>query len=158
MDKHISLAGELGYEGQELRDYLKRQQDLEREERVAQREYEREKREANQKDREREQKDKEREQKEKDKEQKDKDLELEKMKIKAARKDKELELEKLKLQAAQREKDKEMEKEVELKKLRPKWNSKRSRPRPLHIPGGPKRKVQILGVPSSHTSTSIQIR
>ena len=39
MDKHISLARELGYEGQELRDYLKRQQDLEREERVAQREY-----------------------------------------------------------------------------------------------------------------------
>ena len=24
MDKHISLARELGYEGQELRDYLKR--------------------------------------------------------------------------------------------------------------------------------------
>ena len=40
MDKHISLARELGYEGQELRDYLKRQQDLEREERLAQREYE----------------------------------------------------------------------------------------------------------------------
>ena len=36
MDKHISLARELGYEGQELRD-LKRQQDLEREERLAQR-------------------------------------------------------------------------------------------------------------------------
>ena len=35
MDKHISLARELGYEGQELRDYLKRQQDLEREERLA---------------------------------------------------------------------------------------------------------------------------
>ena len=30
MDKHISLARELGYEGQELREYLKRQQDLER--------------------------------------------------------------------------------------------------------------------------------
>ena len=28
MDKHISLARELGYEGQELRDYLKRQQIL----------------------------------------------------------------------------------------------------------------------------------
>ena len=40
MDKHISLAQELGYEGQELRDYLKRQQDLEREEKVAKREYE----------------------------------------------------------------------------------------------------------------------
>ena len=40
MDKHISLARELGYEGQELRDYLKKQQDLVREERVAQREYE----------------------------------------------------------------------------------------------------------------------
>ena len=43
MDKHISLARELGYEGQELRDYLKRQQDLEREERLAQMEYEKEK-------------------------------------------------------------------------------------------------------------------
>ena len=30
MDKHISFARELGYEEQELRDYLKRQQDLER--------------------------------------------------------------------------------------------------------------------------------
>ena len=50
MDKHISLARELGYEGQELRDYLKMQQDLEREERLAQREYEKEKREAEQKD------------------------------------------------------------------------------------------------------------
>ena len=88
MDKHISLARELGYEGQELRDYLKRQQDLEREERLAQREYEKEKREAEQKDKEREekdkereQKDKEREQKEKDREQKDKDRELEKLRI-----------------------------------------------------------------------------
>ena len=87
MDKHISLARELGYEGQELTDYLKRQQDLEREERLAQREYEREKREANQKDKEREQK--------------EKDRELEKMKIEAARKDKEM----------------EMEKEVQLKKI-----------------------------------------
>ena len=115
MDRHITLARELGYEGQELRDYLKRQQDLEREERVAQSKYEREKREADQKDKEREQK--------------EKDWELEKLKIEATQreKDKELELEKLKLQAAQREKDKEMEKEVELKKLRPKWNSKRSR-------------------------------
>ena len=73
MDKHISLARELGYEGQELRDYLKRQQDLEREERLAQREYEREKREA---------------------EQKEKDREVEKLKIEAARKDKEMEMEK----------------------------------------------------------------
>ena len=31
----MSLAQELGYEGQELRDYIKKQQDLEREERVA---------------------------------------------------------------------------------------------------------------------------
>ena len=53
MDNHVSLAQELRFEGQELRDYLKRQQDLEREERVAQREYEREKREADQKDGER---------------------------------------------------------------------------------------------------------
>ena len=57
MDKHISLARELGYKGQELRDYLKRQQDLEREERLAQRDDEREKREAEQNDKEREQKD-----------------------------------------------------------------------------------------------------
>ena len=49
MDKHISLTRELGYEGQELRDYLKKQQYLEREERVAQWEYEREKTEAKQK-------------------------------------------------------------------------------------------------------------
>ena len=41
MDKHISLARELGYEGQEPRDFLKKQQDLEREERVAQRDYDR---------------------------------------------------------------------------------------------------------------------
>ena len=73
MDKHISLARELGYEGQELRDYLKRQQDLEREERLAQREYEREKREAKQKDKEREQK--------------EKDPESEKIKIEAVRKE-----------------------------------------------------------------------
>ena len=142
MDKHISLARELGYEGQELRDYLKRQQDLEREERLAQREYEREKREADQKDKEREQK--------------EKDRELEKMKIEAARKDKELE--KLKIEATRNNKEMEMEKEVQLKKLRPKWNSKKLRPRPLHIPGGPKRKVQILGVPSFHTLTNIRIR
>ena len=140
MNKHISLARELGYEGQELRDYLKRQQDLEREERLAQREYEREKREADQKDKEREQKDKEREQK-------DKDRELERLRIEA---------EKMKIEATR--KDKKMEKEVELKKLRLKWNSKKSRPRPLHIPGGPKRKVQILGVPSFHTLTNIRIR
>ena len=92
MDKDISVAQELGYEGQELRVYLKRQQDLEREERLAQREYEREKREANLK--------------EKDREQKDKDQELEKMKIEAAPKDKEMEMEKLKIEA-----------EVELKNI-----------------------------------------
>ena len=135
MDKHISLARELGYEGQELRDYLKRQQDLEREERLAQREYEREKREAEQKD--------------KEGEQKDKDRELEKLRIEA---------EKLKIEAARKDKEMEMEKEIALKKLRPKWNSKKSRPRPLRIPGGPKRKVQILGVPSFHTLTNIRIR
>ena len=28
MDKHISLARELDYEGQELRDYLKKQQEF----------------------------------------------------------------------------------------------------------------------------------
>ena len=76
---------------QELRDYLKRQQDLEREERVAQREYEREKREAYQK--------------EKDKEQNEKESELEKMKIEAVRKNKEMVMEKFKIEA-----------EVELKK------------------------------------------
>ena len=128
MDKHISLARELGYEGQELRDYLKRQQDLEREERLAQREYEREKREADQKE---------------------KDRELEKLRIEA---------EKMKIEAARKDKEMEMEKEIALKKLRPKWNSKKSRPRPLHIHGDPKRKVQILGVPSFHTLTNIRIR
>ena len=94
MDKHISLARELGYEGQELRDYLKRQQDLEREERLAQREYEREKREADQK--------------EKDRELEKLRIEAEIMKIEAARKDKdkEMEMEKLKIEA-----------EVELKKI-----------------------------------------
>ena len=61
MDKHSSLPRELGYKGQELRDYLKKQQDLEREERIAQWEYEREKTEAKQKDKEKEQKDKDRE-------------------------------------------------------------------------------------------------
>ena len=99
---------------------------------------------------------KEREQNDKDREQKEKDRELEKMKIEAARKDKELE--KLKIEAARKDKEMEMEKEVALKKLRLKWNSKKSRPRPLHIPGGPKRKVQILGVPSFHTLTNIRIR
>ena len=94
MDKHISLAWELGYEGQELRDYLKRQQDLEREERLAQREYEREKREVDQK--------------EKDRELEKLRIEVEKMKIEAARKDKdkEMEMEKLKIEV-----------EVELKKI-----------------------------------------
>ena len=133
MDKHISLAWELGYEGQELRDYLKRQQDLEREERVAQREYERKKREADQKH-------KEREQKEKDREQKDKDRELEKMKIEAARKDKDLELEKIKLRAAQREKDKEMEKEVELKKIEAEVELKKIEAETTSHPWGPKEK------------------
>ena len=76
------------------------------------------------------------------------------MKIEAAQKDKELELAKIKLQAALREKDKEMEKlkieaEVELKKIEAETTS---------IPGGPKRNVQILGVPSFHTLTNIGIR
>ena len=110
MDKHISLARELGYEGQELRDYLKRQQDLEREERLAQREYEREKREADQKDKEREQKEKDREQKDMDRELERLRIEAEKMKIEAARKDKEMEMEK---EVAQ----KKIEAEVELKKI-----------------------------------------
>ena len=115
MDKHISLARELGYEGQELRDYLKRQQDLEREERLAQREYEREKREA---------------------EQKEKDRELEKMKIEAARKDKEVE--KLKIEAAR--KDKEMEKEVALKKIEAKVELKKIEAETTSHPWGPKEK------------------
>ena len=54
MDKHISIARELGYEGQELRDYLKKLQDMEMEERVAQRDYEKEKGETKQKDKDRE--------------------------------------------------------------------------------------------------------
>ena len=129
MDKHISLARELGYEGQELRDYLKRQQDLEREERLAQREYEKEKREAEQKDKEREQKDKEREQKEKDREQKDKDRELEKLRIEA---------EKLKIEAAR--KDKEMEKEIALKKIEAEVELKKFKAETTSHPWGPKEK------------------
>ena len=129
MDKHISLARELGYEGQELRDYLKRQQDLEREERLAQREYEKEKREAEQKDKEREQKDKEREQKEKDREQKEKDRELEKLRIEA---------EKLKIEAAR--KDKEMEKEIALKKIEAEVELKKIEAETTSHPWGPKEK------------------
>ena len=129
MDKHISLARELGYEGQELRDYLKRQQDLEREEKLAQREYEKEKREAEQKDKEREQKDKEREQKEKDREQKDKDRELEKLRIEA---------EKLKIEAAR--KDMEMEKEIALKKIEAEVELKKIEAETTSHPWGPKEK------------------
>ena len=117
MDKHISLAQELGYEGQELRDYLKRQQDLEREERLAQREYEREKREA---------------------EQKEKDRELEKMKIEAARKDKEVE--KLKIEAARKDKEMEMEKEVALKKIEAEVELKKIEAETTSHPWGPKEK------------------
>ena len=138
MDKHISLARELGYEGQELRDYLKRQQDLEREERLAQREYEKEKREAEQKDKEREQKDKEREQKDKDREQKEKDRELEKMKIEAACKDKELE--KLKIEAARKDKEMEMEKEIALKKIEAEVELKKIEAETTSHPWGPKEK------------------
>ena len=131
MDKHISLARELGYEGQELRDYLKRQQDLEREERLAQREYEKEKREAKQKDKEREQKDKEREQKEKDREQKDKDRELEKLRI---------EVEKLKIEAARKDKEMEMEKEIALKKIEAEVELKKIEAEITSHPWGPKEK------------------
>ena len=117
MDKHISLARELGYEGQELRDYLKRQQDIEREERLAQREYEREKREA---------------------EQKEKDRELEKMKIEAARKDKEVE--NLKIEAARKDKEMEMEKEVALKKIEAEVELKKIEAETTSHPWGPKEK------------------
>ena len=131
MDKHISLARELGYEGQELRDYLKRQHDLEREERLAQREYEKEKREAEQKDKEREQKDKEREQKEKDREQKDKDRELEMLRIEA---------EKLKIEAARKDKEMEMEKEIALKKIEAEVELKKIEAETTLHPWGPKEK------------------
>ena len=124
MDKHISLARELGYEGQELRDYLKRQQDLEREERLAQREYEKEKREA-------EQKDKEREQKEKDREQKDKDREFEKLRIEA---------EKFKIEAARKDKEMEMEKEIALKKIEAEVELKKIEAETTSHPWGPKEK------------------
>ena len=124
MDKHISLARKLGYEGQELRDYLKRQQDLEREERLAQREYEKEKREAEQKDKEREQKDKEREQKKKDRE-------LEKLRIEA---------EKLKIEAARKDKEMEMEKEIALKKIEAEVELKKIEAETISHPWGPKEK------------------
>ena len=131
MDKHISLARELGYEGQELRDYLKRQQDLEREERLAQREYEKEKREAEQKDKEREQKDKEWEQKDKEREQKEKDRE---------QKDKDRELEKLKIEAARKDKEMEMEKEIVLKKIEAEVELKKIEAETTSHPWGPKEK------------------
>ena len=117
MDKHISLARELGYEGQELRDYLKRQQDLEREERLAQREYEREKRGAEQKD--------------KEGEQKDKDRELEKLRIEA---------EKLKIEAARKDKEMEMEKEIALKKIEAEVELKKIEAETTSHPWGPKEK------------------
>ena len=129
MDKHISLARKLGYEGQELRDYLKMQQDLEREERLAQREYEKEKREAEQKDKEREQKDKEREQKEKDREQKDKDRELEKLRIEA---------ENMKIE--RKDKEMEMEKEIALKKIEAEVELKKIEAETTSHPWGPKEK------------------
>ena len=131
MDKHISLARELGYEGQELRDYLKRQQDLEREERLAQREYGKEKREAEQKDKEREQKDKEWEQKDKEREQKEKDRE---------QKDKDRELEKLKIEAARKDKEMEMEKEIALKKIEAEVELKKIEAETTSHPWGPKEK------------------
>ena len=117
MDKHISLARELGYEGQELRDYLKRQQDLEREERLAQREYEREKREAEQKD--------------KEGEQKDKDRKLEKLRIEA---------EKLKIEAARKDKEMEMEKEIALKKIEAEVELKKIEAETTSHPWGTKEK------------------
>ena len=117
MDKHISLARELGYEGQELRDYLKRQQDLEREERLAQREYEKEKREAEQKDKEREQK--------------EKDREFEKLRIEA---------EKLKIEAARKDKEMEMEKEIALKKIEAEVELKKIEAETTSHPWGPKEK------------------
>ena len=108
-DKHISLARELGYEGQELRAYIKKQQDLEREEMVAQREYERETREAERLRLWAEQKNKDREAA-----QRAKELELEKIKYEAN---------KLKLEAEQRDKDREAtqrikDKEMKMEKLK----------------------------------------
>ena len=40
MDRHLILGKRLGYEWQDLTDFIKKQQDLEREERAAQRDYE----------------------------------------------------------------------------------------------------------------------
>ena len=68
-----------------------------------------------------------------------------------------IEAEKLKIEAARKDKEMEMEKEIALKKIEAEKELKKSRPRPLHIPGGPK-KSQILGVPSFHTLTNIRIR
>ena len=90
--KHILLPKELGYEGQELRDFVKKQQDLERDERVAQRNYDKEKREAEQNDKDREAT------------QRAKDFELEKLKLEAKQRDKNRE-------ATQNIKDKELEME-----------------------------------------------
>ena len=45
MEKNIALAREVGYEGPKLTDFLKKQRDFKREERVAQRNHDQEKRE-----------------------------------------------------------------------------------------------------------------
>ena len=101
--KNIALAREVGYEGQELRDFLKKQQDFEREERVAQMNHDQEKREVKQIDKDRE----------------------------AAQRVKELDIEKIKLEAEQRDRDgnatqnikdkesvmRKIEAEVELKEI-----------------------------------------
>ena len=64
----------------------------------------------------------------------------------------------MKIEATHKDKEMEMEKEVALKKNEAEVELKKLRLRPLHIPGGPKRKVQILGVPSFHTLTNTRIR
>ena len=48
--------------------------------------------------------------------------------------------------------------EKEKSKIEAEVELKKSRPRPLHTPGGPKKKVQTLEMPSFHTLTNIQIR
>ena len=132
MDKHISLARELGYEGQELRDNLKKQQDLEREERVAQRDYEMEKRETKQKNKDREAS------------QRVKELELEKLRLEAEQRDKDRE-------ATQNMKDKEME--IEKLKIEAKVELKKIEAETTSHPWG-----QILEIPSFDTLTNIRIR
>ena len=64
----------------------------------------------------------------------------------------------MKMEAARKDKEMEMEKEIALKKIEAEVELKKIEAETTSHPWGPKRKVQILGVPSFHTLTNIRIR